>query len=243
MTEDLASTAAPATGRPGRRLALDVHARVRQMILDGELPPGAPVLQAVLARRLNVSRTPMREALRLLQEEGLIENRPDQRAVVRTIDPAEIDALYTSRVMMESVAVSISVRAATPELVARMEEGLAAMRRLAGEDEIDAWQHAHREFHAVTTEGAPTLHESICALGERAERFLRIAQLGRPASWGRWDDDHAQLVEAFRTRDHDLAVRTIAQHLARTAFTAMADVAPTVDAAGTRAALNLLLRD
>ena len=94
------------------------------MILDGELPPGAPILQAALARRLNVSRTPMREAFRLLQEEGLIENKPDQRAVVRTIDPSEIDAVYTSRVMLESVAVSISVRSATPQLVVRLEEAL-----------------------------------------------------------------------------------------------------------------------
>ena len=62
-------------------------------------------------------------------------------------------------------------------------------------------------------------------------------------SWSHWDDVHKKLVEAFRTRDHDLAVRTIAQHLARTAFTAMADVAPTPDAAATRAALNLLLRE
>ncbi|ODU04861.1 MAG: hypothetical protein ABS81_09005 [Pseudonocardia sp. SCN 72-86] len=49
------------------------------------------------------------------------------------------------------------VRAATPELVARMEDELSAMRRLADDDDIAAWQHAHREFHALITEGAPTL--------------------------------------------------------------------------------------
>jgi DNA-binding GntR family transcriptional regulator len=226
----------------GRRLALDVHAAVRAMILNGELPPGAPILQAALARSLNVSRTPMREAFRLLQEEGLIENKPDQRAVVRAIDPGEIDAVYTSRVMLESVAVSISVRTATPELVERLEKALAEMRHHLVDEDIDRWQQAHREFHYLTTEDAPTLHNAICSLGERAERFLRIAQLGHPTAWARWDADHATLVEAFRNRDHDLAVRTIAQHLARTAFTAMADIAPQRDATATRAALNLLLR-
>src|SRR6185369_13661160 len=105
----------PEAVRTGRRLALDVHAAVRAMILSGELPPGAPILQAALARSLNVSRTPMREAFRLLQEEGLIESKPDQRAVVRAVDPAEIDAVYTSRVMVEAVAVSLSVGVATPE--------------------------------------------------------------------------------------------------------------------------------
>ena len=84
------------------------------------------------------------------------------------------------------------------------------------------------------------LHDPICSLSERADRFLRLAQLGHPNAWARWDNDHELLVEAFRNRDHDLAVRTIAQHLARTAFTAMADIAPQVDATATRAALNLL---
>lgn len=225
----------------GRRLALDVHAAVRAMILSGELEPGAPILQAALARRLGVSRTPMREAFRLLQEEGLIDNKPDQRAIVREIDPGEIDTVYTSRVMLEAVAVSISVRAATPELVSRLEDGLARMRALAGEDDIERWQQAHREFHQLTTEGVPALHDTICSLGERAERFLRLAQLGNPGASSRWDADHETLVQAFRRRDHDLAVRTIAQHLARTAFTAMADIAPHQDATATRAALNLLL--
>ncbi len=70
---------------------------------------------------------------------------------------------------------------------------------------------------------------------------MRLAQLGHLASWARWDADHETLVEAFRAHDHDGAVRTIALHLARIAFTAMADIAPHVDATTTRAALNLLL--
>jgi len=243
MKDDVDVPEAPETpgDKPGRRLALDVHAAVRAMILSGELPPGAPVLQAELARTLNVSRTPMREAFRLLQEEGLIENKPDQRAVVRAVDPGEVDAIYTSRVLVESVAVSMSVRLATPALVERLEKSLGQMRHFGAEDDIERWAQAHREFHQLTVEGAPVLHDSIQALSERAERFLRLAQLGRPVAWSRWDADHEMLVEAYRNRDHDLAVRTIAQHLARTAFTVMTDVDPCLDASATRAALNLLL--
>ncbi|WP_439378849.1 GntR family transcriptional regulator [Amycolatopsis lexingtonensis] len=243
MSENVAEEAEPGGGRTGRHLALDVHAAVRAMILSGELPPGAPLLQAALARRLKVSRTPMREAFRLLQEEGLIENKPDQRAVVRAIDPGEVDAVYTSRVALESVAVSISVRTATPELVERLAKSLAQMRQYSAEEDIDRWQQAHREFHVLTTEGAPMLLDTLAGLSDRAERFLKLAKLGHPRSTARWDADHEALVAAFRTRDHDLAVTTIAQHLARTAFTAMADIAPRLDAVATRAALNLVLGD
>jgi DNA-binding GntR family transcriptional regulator len=230
------------TGGTGRRLALEVHAKVRGMILSGELAPGEPLLQAALARTLNVSRTPMREAFRLLQEEGLIENKPDQRAVVRHIAPEEIDAVYTSRVLLESVGVSLTVRTAGAELVERLEDALARMRACAAMGDDESWQRAHREFHQVTTESAVNLYDSMGGLAERSERFLRIAQLGQPSRWARWDADHETLVGAFRNRDHDLAVRTIAEHLARTCFTAMADIAPHVDATATRAALNLLLR-
>src|SRR5487761_74048 len=101
---------------------------------------------------------------------------------------------------------------------------------------------AHRQFHCITTEGAgPHLQNSITSLSETSVRFVRLAQLGHQASWTRWDADHEAMVEAFRARDHDGAVRTIAQHLARTAFTAMADIAPHLDATMTRAALNLIL--
>ncbi|MFB9382068.1 FCD domain-containing protein [Pseudonocardia petroleophila] len=100
-----------------------------------------------------------------------------------------------------------------------------------------------REFHRLTTEGAPMLDGAICALGDRSERFLRMAQFSTPMASSRWDADHGTLVEAFRSGDHDLAVRTIAQHLARTAFTALADIAPCEDATATRAALRLLVAD
>ena len=190
MSTELAEDPTPLTAKTGRRLALDVHAAVRAMILSGELAPGSPIPQAALARSLNVSRTPMREAFRLLQEEGLIENRPDQRAVVRRIDPSEIDAVYTARVMLEAAAVSISVRVATPDLVRRLEAGLAQMRLHAADDDIDQWRQAHREFHNLTTEDAPMLHDPICSLSERADRFLRLAQLGHPNAWARWDNDH-----------------------------------------------------
>ena len=226
----------------GRRLAVEVHARLREMIVRGELPPGMPLLQAEMARKLNVSRTPMREAFRMLQEEGLIDHQPDQRAVVREIDPGELDSVYTARVMLESAAVSVTIASASADQVARMKAAQKRMRAHQADDQITQWQEAHREFHQITTEGAGAhLCRTIATLSETSERFVRVAQLGHPASWMRWDADHEALIEAFERRDHDAAIRTIAQHLARTAFTAMADIAPHMNALTTRAALNLLI--
>ncbi|HVT66961.1 MAG TPA: GntR family transcriptional regulator, partial [Trebonia sp.] len=83
-----------------RRLVLEVHDHVRTLIVNGVFPPGTVIRQAELARNLGVSRTPMREAFRMLQEEGLISAEPNQRPVVRGIDIADLDSAYATRVLI-----------------------------------------------------------------------------------------------------------------------------------------------
>src|SRR5439155_1193638 len=83
-------------------------------------PPGSALLQAEMARRLGVSRTPMREAFRLLQEEGLIDAKPDQRARVRAVDPEDLDGVYGARIMLESLAVTATAKTLTGADLDRM---------------------------------------------------------------------------------------------------------------------------
>lgn len=228
----------------GRRLALDVHDRLRTMILTGELPPGSFLLQAEMARRLGVSRTPMREAFRLLQEEGLIEAQPDQRAKVRGVDPEDLDSVYGTRVLLETLAVSLTIRVTTAEDIDRLQQAIDLMHQYAGANgdsgDIDRWHLAHREFHRIATRGAGAhLQRLIASLGEHSERYIRLAQLGTDTSWVRGDQDHQALLDAFRTQDHDGAKRIIARHLARTALTVMADIAPECEPTTTRTALQI----
>src|SRR5882724_597789 len=71
-----------------------VHAYLRECILDGTLTPGTKLSQVSLARQLGISRTPLREVLRMLQEEGLVEIEPNQRTRVAGLDPQELDDVY-----------------------------------------------------------------------------------------------------------------------------------------------------
>ncbi|MEU5592665.1 GntR family transcriptional regulator [Streptomyces sp. NPDC020298] len=225
----------------GRRLALDVHGRLRAMILSGELPPGSVLLQAEMARKLGVSRTPMREAFRLLQEEGLIDARPDQRARVRAVDPADLDGVYGARIMLETLAVSMTAKSLTAEDLKRMSDVLQRMQDLAGDGRPDEWHAAHKEFHGIAAQAvAPHLQRMLASLGEQSERYIRLAQLGAPASWGRAHTDHEALLEALRMSDPAEAARVIARHLARTALNVLADVAPEYEPAATRTALGIV---
>ncbi|MFF0013157.1 GntR family transcriptional regulator [Streptomyces sp. NPDC005374] len=230
----------PTAAAGGRRLALDVHGRLRAMILNGELPPGSVLLQAEMARKLGVSRTPMREAFRLLQEEGLIDARPDQRARVRSVDPEDLDAVYGARIMLETLAVSMTAKSFTADDIERMSDALKRMQGLSVDDQPDEWHAAHHEFHSTATRAVgPHLQRMLASLGEHSERYIRLAQLGAPASWGKAYAEHEALLDAMRLSDPAEAARVVARHLARTALSVLADIAPEYEPAATRTALGI----
>jgi DNA-binding GntR family transcriptional regulator len=210
------------------------------MILNGELPPGSPLLQAEMARKLGVSRTPMREAFRLLQEEGLIDARPDQRARVKAVDPVDLDGVYGSRIMLEALAVSVTVRSLTAADLERMSEALHRMQELAGDDRPDEWHAAHNQFHRIATQAVGTqLQRMLGSLAEQSERYIRLADLGAPGSWVRAHREHEALLEALHASDPGESARVIARHLARTALSVLADIAPEYEPAAVRTALGI----
>ena len=109
-----------------------LHAYLRECILDGTLTPGTKLSQVSLARQLGISRTPLREVLRMLQEEGLVEIEPNQRTRVSGLDPQELDDVYASRILLETLALSMTIGhfgAASRKEAKRL---LTAMRGRAG---------------------------------------------------------------------------------------------------------------
>src|SRR5919108_3154492 len=130
-----------------------LHGYLRECILDGRLAPGTKLSQVTLAEQLGVSRTPLREVLRMLQEEGYVEFEPNQRMRVADLDPAELDADYASRIVLETLAMSMTLESIGPRQ--RREAGrlLAAMRRAARAGDLPAWFGAHHAYHRVMTAG------------------------------------------------------------------------------------------
>src|ERR1700722_13817083 len=205
-----------------------VHAYLRECILDGTLSPGTKLSQVSLAAQLGISRTPLREVLRMLQEEGLVEIEPNQRTRVAGLDPAELDDIYASRILLETLALSMTIGHFGAKARAEAKRLLTTMRRAAKNGDFDAWFTAHTEYHRVCTAAAgETMQRQLRAFADRTTRYIRIYQLSEPNGWqAAGDVEHAAILEALIAGDEQGALTEMAHHLARTALRVLTDCAP-----------------
>ena len=204
-----------------------LHAYLRDCILDGRIPPDTKLSQVALADQLGVSRTPLREVLRMLQEEGLVEFEPNQRMRIAGFDPAELDVIYGTRILLECLAVSMTIGSFGTQQRREAKQALTAMRRAARSRDLSAWFTAHGEFHRALGAGAgEPLRGQLRSLADRSARYIRIVQGIEPTSWQKAGDiEHPAMLDAVVAGDEDAAVSLTARHLERTALVVLADIA------------------
>lgn len=228
---------------PGPRIAgRAIHDYLRQLILDGHIRPGTVLSQVAVAQQLGVSRTPVREALRKLEEEGLVAAEINQRARVRALDPEELDTLYARRILAEALAVRLSVERFRPADIRQAEQLCKRMSRAATADDFAGWQASHRDFHKKLVEPAGEgLKQTLRGYAERSERYLYMLLRNLATGWWRRGEaEHDAIFECYRRGDAAGAVNIIVQHLARTAFQLNAMLAPDRPAVAVEAAVALL---
>lgn len=193
-----------------------VLAEIRRSIVFGALKPGQEFSLRETAAQLGVSTAPVREALRVLQGEGLIVARRARSAVVAPMDSSDLGSIYGLRRLIEP---SIAGRAC--ELVTS--EGLDALERMVDviSDEkstIDDVYETHREFHLALLRPAATTWDLrvLETLWHAAERYVRVG-FGRldplPSEHKRRGEAHQSVLDAFRRRDADAARQAVQRHL------------------------------
>lgn len=192
-----------------------VYAKLREAILKGDLPAGERLVERRLAEQLGVSRTPVREALRLLEKEGLVSHLPRIGAVVAAIDDAEVLEVYRIREVLEGLAARMAAERISPEELAHLAELLHRLEELASEGDLDALEKVHREFNDTIyrAAGSPRLHGMINSLGDYIARSARTGWHTRPGRLAEAAREHRRLVEAIRLRDGDLAERAAREHI------------------------------
>ncbi|MGO4145674.1 GntR family transcriptional regulator [Paenarthrobacter sp. YAF11_1] len=224
-----------------RRATEGTHARLRELIYSGVLPAGMIISQVELSEVLGVSRTPLREAIRMLQEEGLIDAEPNRRCRIAGFDAADVDSTYGSRLMLEALGMKLTLPFVDREILEQASQALDAMEADSEPGVSPTWHTAHHRFHRSFTSKAPkTLKAQIVAGDERADRYVRQLAQGIVMNWTHGREDHRRILELVNSGSYDEAIVATCQHFARTAVTLLLDVAPEFEPAATRAAVNLV---
>jgi DNA-binding GntR family transcriptional regulator len=205
----------PFVTRDGQSVA-DVHERLRTAILRGEIEAGATISQGLLASEFGVGRTPLREALRMLQREALVICEPNRQVRIARLSAADAEELYVMRIALETVAVRITVPTLRSRDLAELEGYLAQMDHYRKAGDEAGFRMPHRAFHHLLVAGSGRrVSDQIGELADHSERYrLRFGGLGR------WDDRRAQhraILDAAAAHAPELAARQLAVHHARAA--------------------------
>jgi len=214
----------------------DVYDRVRAAILDGELPPGSVMSQVALAEEFGISRTPLREALRMLQSEGLVEGEPNRRVRVAPVTVHDLEELCVMRITLEAEALRLSVARMTSEDIARLEGHMAEMAHYARENDYRRWTVPHREFHrALTAHAGERVKFVLGQMFDHAERYRRLHIGHGPSAWA--TAGHREILDACKAAERDRGAALLASHLARTGFEVVELLEPGYDPESLRTAL------
>ena len=213
--------------RDGQNVAL-VHDRLREAILRGDIPPGQSTSQVVLAKQLGVSRTPLREALRMLQGEGLVLASPNRRIRIAEISIADVEQLYAMRVALEAVAIYATVPMLTPEDFGELEGLMAQMDHHMRADDPERMAGPHAAFHARFVAGAgQRMAATISQLFDHGARYRRGYGAVHPGHWDQRRAEHRSMLDAAAAADAAGTVEHMVAHYAHTAAIVIAKLAPT----------------
>ncbi len=199
-----------------RSLHDEIAERLRQMILDGRLAPGAKVPERELCERFAVSRTPMREALKVLAAEGHVTLTPNRGARVSVVTLEDLDDLFPVMGALEALAGELAAQRMSDAEIAKVAKLHARLERHFETGDLAGYFKVNEAIHEAILAGArsKTLVESTRALSARVRRARYLANM-TPARWTRAMEEHRALLAALEARDGDGLSAILKQHLAQ----------------------------
>jgi DNA-binding GntR family transcriptional regulator len=192
-------------------------ARMRAMIIRGELAPGSLTQETKLSSSLGVSRTPLREAMKVLAAEGLVELRPNRSPRIAELDTDGILELFEALAGIERLAAELAAQRATARDLQRLRLLQIRMEGHHHDGRLDAYFAINGDIHGLIVRAARNapLREAHDTLLSRAERARYLA-LGAERRWSNSVDEHAAILAALERRDGDAAGRLLGAHVQRT---------------------------
>ncbi len=202
-------------GKPTRgRTTEAVTDALREAILDGALPPSAWLREDEIASRLEVSRTPVREALRRLSDEGLAYKTAHHGTVVSPMSMEDVLALYVVRENLEGLAARLTASRNEKALVPALREVQEKMESLVDSGDFTALSQHNITFHRLIREAAGNLYlERFLGQAEQAVRRLAPTTFASPGRAATACAEHADIIDAIAACDPDAAEEAGKRHM------------------------------
>ena len=200
-----------------RSLHDEVASRIRDMIIEGALAPGAKIVETQLCQTLGVSRTPLREALKTLASEGLIELVAARGAVVRKFTPKDVRDMLDVLAVLESFAARLACREATGDQIAELR---ALHDRMVGfykaKNRLEYYK-LNQDFHSgvLRLSANAALQSAHLAIQSRLKRIRYIGN-SEPRKWKDAMSEHDEMIRRLEARDADGLAEILAIHMEHT---------------------------
>jgi DNA-binding GntR family transcriptional regulator len=202
---------------PGRKsLGQHVFENLKEAIIRGEVAPGDRLVESRLADALDISRTPVREAIHKLEREGLLRKLPKGGFTVMNLSREDIKETFGIRCVLESYAARLAAQNYSEEELWPLEEKIREFQQFLDKGRLDELPRVNTEFHSLfyALSRSPKLIKLINDLRDQIYRFRKI--LLKKDKWAETSNqDHMKMLDAIRERDLNLVERVVKQHIAR----------------------------
>ncbi len=200
-----------------RSLHDEVASRVRDMIIEGALAPGERIYEEQLAKALGVSRTPMREALKTLASEGLVELAAARGALVKRFSPKDVRDMLDVLAVLESFAARLACKEASDDQIAEqrvLHDRMVAFYKAKNRLE---YYKLNQDFHSgvLRLSGNAALQSAHLAIQSRLKRIRYIGN-SEPRKWKDAMSEHDEMIRRLEKRDGDGLAAILAQHMEHT---------------------------
>ncbi|VCU71285.1 HTH-type transcriptional regulator McbR [Pigmentiphaga humi] len=220
--------------------AVRIYDALRKRIFQGEIRPGHELNQVHISQEYGVSRTPVREALRMLQADGLAEARFKYRMTVTQVTAGEVDQVYGLWIASQAVVTQITLGRLVQADFDACRKVLQKMARQKGEASMQ-WRELHMQFHRILNRPAGRIFcDKIEEYWHRTERARFSVEQTSPSLFGDDHGDHAGLLQAYEAADLEAAQRINTLQLVRAATAAIGLIDPAYTPTSTQGALDVL---
>ena len=209
------------TGRPRSSgfqkpttLAIEIARHLRETIIKGELAPGERLNESKLTRELALSRSPVREAIRILEAEGLLTLEPHRGAYVRPLSDRDLEEIFDVRLMIESHGLRRDLHRLTPAAIAPLRRAVEEARSALAADAVERWHRASLRFHdglvaLASNRHLTRLHEEL----KTSVRRYQISVIGPSGEPERFQAEHEAILEALEQGRVERGAELVAAHV------------------------------